>query len=425
MENARRLDLKAAILAHALLRVAGSATSVVVGVWLAALSRKGLPVQADLVGLLAASAFCAELISSVPLGVAADAVSVHWLMSAGALVGALATLLFGLTVLVPVFFLSRLLDGLAAAAVTPPLLRHLARSTARDAARRARMMSLFELSLLAGLALSGLVGTQLWLHWQRAAFYFLALLYGLSALLLFFSTRQAVGEGRTAALRGLRRAFSDPLVRELAPVWLCVNAIIGLWLGPTLSFVLTERPAGDQYLDGIFADAPTDIGWLLLGYTVIFAVGVSFWGSVLPKSGVRRAMWVSLLAMVAVCATLALLNHSALWPAWSRWTLGTAAALFIMLESGFGPAALMWLAQSLGLDAGVGAAMGIYSVLLSLGALAGSLLAGWTATVWRVDGLLTATALLAGCALLLLSRMRGSGPPAGELASVEDPHGDA
>jgi MFS family permease len=173
-------DLKVAILAHALLRIAGSAGGVVVGVWLAALSRQGLPIHANLVGTLAASAFGAELVSSVPLGVAADAVSVRWLMSTGALLGALAMLLFGLTALIPVFFLSRLLEGVAAAAVTPPLLRFLASSTAHDAMRRARMMSWFELSLLAGLALGGLVGTQLWSWQQRGAFNSLALLYGLS-----------------------------------------------------------------------------------------------------------------------------------------------------------------------------------------------------------------------------------------------------
>ncbi|HEX4024146.1 MAG TPA: MFS transporter [Steroidobacteraceae bacterium] len=424
MGDGRPRALKIAIFAHALLRVASSAGGVVVGVWLAALSRQGLPIHANLVGALAASAFGAELVSSVPLGVAADAVSVRWLMSAGALVGALAMLLFGLTGLIPVLFLSRLLEGVAMAAVTPPLLRYLARSTARDAVRRARMMSWFELSLLAGLALGGLVGTQLWARQQRGAFDSLALLYGLSALLLLFSALHAVGQGRQAALRGLRRALGDPLVRKLAPVWLCVNAIIGLWLGPTLSFVLTGRPVSDQYLDGIFATAPTDVGWLLLGYTVVFGTGVAVWGGLLPKTGVRRAMRVSLWAMVAVCAALALLNHSTSWPAWSRGVLGAVAALLIMIESGFGPAALMWLAQSLGLEAGVGAAMGIYSMLLSLGALAGSLLAGWAATLWRVDGLLLVTVLLAACALLFLSRMSASEVPPNQLLGLESDHGN-
>jgi MFS family permease len=189
--------------------------------------------------------------------------------------------------------------------------------------------------------------------------------------------------------------------------------------------VLTQRPHSGQYLDGIFATAPTDIGWLLLGYTVVFGIGVTVWGSLLPKAGARRAMRISLWAMVAVCAALALLNHSTAWPPWGRAVLVAVAALLIMIESGFGPAALTWLAQSLGLEGGVGAAMGIYSVLLSLGALAGSLLGGWTATLWRIDGLLSATVLLAVCALLFLSRLSAAEMPANRPQDLERDHENA
>jgi MFS family permease len=73
-----------------------------------------------------------------------------------------------------------------------------------------------------------------------------------------------------------------------------------------------------------------------------------------------------------------------------------------MVESGFTPAALAWLAQSLGFGTGKGAAMGIYSVLLSLGAIGGSLIAGALGKLLSVDGLLLGTVGLAVCALLLL-----------------------
>jgi MFS family permease len=76
--------------------------------------------------------------------------------------------------------------------------------------------------------------------------------------------------------------------------------------------------------------------------------------------------------------------------------------LLIMVESGFTPAALAWLAQSLGSGTGKGAAMGIYSVLLSVGAIGGSLLAGVLGKMLSVDGLLLGTVALAVCALLLL-----------------------
>ena len=401
----RPARLVLAISAHALLRVASSAGAALIGIWLAGLARQGSAIDARLVGALAASSFGAELVGSVPLGTAADAMSMRVLMSLGALLGAAATLLFALQVSVPLFFTSRVLEGLAVAAVTPALLRLLAADTAHDPGRRAKMMSGFELSLLAGLALGALVGSQLWIALARRAFAAIAILYGVCALLLWRSVPARPGAGPEAALRGLRGALTDTHVRRLAPVWLCVNAVIGVWLGPTLSFVLSERRSGRQYLDGIFAARPGDIGWLLLLYAIVFGAGLALWATRLPRVGARATMRVSLWAMLAVCAALGLLNHSAGWPVWGRAMLGLAVMLLIMLESGFGPAALSWLAESLGAETGTGATMGIYSVLLSSGALAGSLVGGWAAALWHMDGLLMTTALLAAGALGLLARM--------------------
>ena len=82
-----------------------------------------------------------------------------------------------------------------------------------------------------------------------------------------------------------------------------------------------------------------------------------------------------------------------------------------MVESGFTPAALVWLTGSLGPSTGRGAAMGAYSVLLGLGAAGGSLLAAALAPRFAVDGLIGATFATAVVGLLLL---RGLTPgPAG------------
>ena len=70
-------------------------------------------------------------------------------MTGGALLGAAATQMFGMTGLVRVFFLSRSIEGVGAAAGVPPLLAHITDVTDRDAALRARAMGYFELSLLA------------------------------------------------------------------------------------------------------------------------------------------------------------------------------------------------------------------------------------------------------------------------------------
>jgi len=74
-----------------------------------------------------------------------------------------------------------------------------------------------------------------------------------------------------------------------------------------------------------------------------------------------------------------------------------------MVESGFTPAALTLLAGAIGVRAGRGAAMGIYSVLLSIGAIFGSLLAATLGRWFAIDGLIYGTLAMAGVALPLLS----------------------
>jgi MFS family permease len=77
-----------------------------------------------------------------------------------------------------------------------------------------------------------------------------------------------------------------------------------------------------------------------------------------------------------------------------------------MIESGFTPAALALLADVVGTQTGRGAAMGVYSVLLSVGALVGSLLAGVLGARFAVDGLIHGTVAMAIIALIAVQRLR-------------------
>jgi MFS family permease len=404
MDNQHR-RLALTIFAHAILRIASSASGVLIGIYLAQLDGHSFQVDAGLLGILGAVSFAAELVASIPFGIASDAVSSRWLMVGGALIGALAVQLFALSSHTAVFFLSRALEGIGVAAVTPPLLAYLADATGHDSSLRARVMSFFELSLLAGLAIGGLMGSQFWRLFRVHAFSFVAIAYLLCAMLLLFGAKGSQSHGSHAAWQGLLRAIKDPSVRSLAPVWLCANAVVGLWLGPTLPFLMTKRPGGSQYLDGIFANAPTHVGWLLLGYSAVFGTGVFAWSFLLPRMQIRSAMRICLIAMVPVCLGLFIINHSAHAVTPLRWSITAATALLIMVESGFTPAALAWLAQSLGPRSGKGAAMGIYSVLLSVGAIGGSLMAGALGKTLSIDGLLLGTVLLAAGALLLLHKV--------------------
>ena len=147
------------------------------------------------------------------------------------------------------------------------------------------------------------------------------------------------------------------------------------------------------------------LGWLLFAYSLVFGIGVVAWSRVLPRTNLTRSLRISLVAMLGVSAGFLLLNHIGDQPVSLRWSLTVIIAVLIMVESGFTPAALSLLAATVGPGVGRGAAMGLYSFLLSLGALAGSLLAGLAGERWAIDGLIYVTFGLALLAVGLLARL--------------------
>lgn len=401
------------------MRTAGGTSGILIGLYLAHLSNAGLHESVALVGVLGAVGFAAELFASIPMGLASDATQPRLLMTGGAIAGAFAAILFPLTHSTPIFFLSRALEGIGAAAIVPALLAYLADMTQGKPALRVRAMSYFELTLLAGIALGGLFAALLFRGLGSAAFFAVALVYIVCATLLFLNVSAKQVRHIADPLADLREVLRLPSVRRLAPVWLCVNAVVGLWLGPTLPFLLTKHGAGTQYLAGIYAGTPSHVGWLLLGYAIVFGAGVIAWSVILPHVRLQRAMGICLSAMLPVCAGIYLLNHSAGESAGTRWIIGGLTAVLIMVESGFTPAALAWLAAVLPLESGRGAAMGIYSVLLSVGAIVGSLLAAVLSARYSVDGLLYGTVGVAIVALIFLQFVSSR-----ELGDTGAPHED-
>src|SRR5258708_35831091 len=236
-----RHRLPIALLGNAFMRIAGGASGVLVGLYLADLANRGAQVDAALVGTLGAMSFGSEVLFAVPMGMLSDAMAPRALMTGGALLGAVATQMFGMSGWVGIFFLSRAIEGLGAAAGAPPLLAHITDVTERDPALRARAMSYFELSLLAGLAVGGLLGAQLWHIFHNRAFATVASVYLLSAGLLYVGAAGSRGHGGHESLAGLRPALRPPSSRRLAAGWLSVNALGGLWLRASLTFFFSDK----------------------------------------------------------------------------------------------------------------------------------------------------------------------------------------
>ncbi|MCS7079288.1 MAG: MFS transporter [Chloracidobacterium sp.] len=385
--------LAAVLLGNALMRIAGATGGVLIGLYLAALVAQGSAYNAGIVGALTAVAFGAELVGALPMGMLADARTPRTMMTFGALLGAFAVQLFGLSGLVAVFFLARALEGLSVAATTPSVLAFLTEATATDDVRRGKTMSFFEISLLGGLAFGGVFAGFLWRTVGVWGFSAVAGLYIVAAGLFLYG---AQGRGRpTNAWAGLRGALASPMLRRLAPAWVCVNAMVGVWLGSTLPFLLTLPERRGQFLTGVFSDNPDGVGWALFGYALVFGTGVAGWSFVLHRFRRVTVLRMALGGLFLACLGFYALNHAGDQPPAVRWLIGGGTALAIMVESGFTPTALALLAEAVGEQAGRGATMGVYSVLLGVGAVIGAALGGVGAQWAAMDGLIAVTVLLA------------------------------
>jgi MFS family permease len=429
---ARKLDfprLSAAILANGLLRIASSTEGFLIGFYLAYLALHGRPVDAALLGALGVVINASELISAIPIGILTDRIPIRAVLVGGALLGAVASQLFAFTGLIVIFYISRALEGISNASSSPPLLVHLTDITQHDPTTRGRVMSFFQVSLLTGIALGGLVAGVLWTAMRVYAFSVLAGIYLVVAVLFYWGvgpTKVSAETGHTPdsktkapahALSGFIQALSDPLVRRLAPAWVAMNAIVGLWL-THVSFQLSGLPITGQYLTGRYT--PRQVGMILLAYAVTFALGVTLWGLVLARMDRLKALRISLIAMLFVCLWLFLLNRPFIWTGRLHMLVLPLAGLSVIVGSGFTPAALSYLADVVAKKEGRGSAMGLYTFLFGLGNLLGAALGGLLARRYAFNGLVLGTVMLAAVALAgvaLLSNPPAASPPIQDIKS--------
>ncbi len=140
---------------------------------------------------------------------------------------------------------------------------------------------------------------------------------------------------------------------------------------------------------------------------VVFFAGLVFWGDRFKRFRRTTIILYGIVGGAAVVGAAIALNHSAGLPEIVRLgcTLVIVAGLFVL--AGATPAALGLLADiSEAFPADRGAIMGLYSVFLAVGQISGSLIGGVSAEAQGIDGLLVATLVLLGVALVPLARLR-------------------
>lgn len=392
---------------NALIRIAAAASGQLFAFALAERTTGSIPLGSAIVGLLGASFFVTELLGAPVAGRLADRWGQRRVLRYGPVMGILSATLAASAAqiggavlpLTAVLLAARITEGSSAACAVPTTLTLLARATAGDAVRRTRVMGFFEIASLLGMIVGYIVAGVGWDALGVAAFLLLPPLY-LMAWWLVPSGEEPgmVVQPPQPILRTVRHLAALRGAVPFAVAWLAVNAVVGLWMqyAPYL-FKLKESSSTQRLVGGFSGQA---IGGVFAGWGLTFLLGLALWslfGGRIPR---RRVLGVALVGMLGVVTTLTFVNHGA--PV-SVMVLGGA---FVMVESGFTPAAFAHLADlTEGLDASRGSALGLYSLILGAGQLAGNIVGAPFVARWQMDGVLLATALLATTALAGVSLM--------------------
>jgi predicted MFS family arabinose efflux permease len=192
----------------------------------------------------------------------------------------------------------------------------------------------------------------------------------------------------------------------LAPTWIAVNASIGLWFSQSIFQFAQENPAfPDQALMRGFERWQISAAAVVIG--IVFGLGLLYWGNRFKSLRRTTIILYGILGGAALVGAGMVVNHATALPVIVVASLVALFGLFVM--AGATPAALGLLADvSERFPNDRGAIMGLYSVFLAVGQITGALIGGFAADARGIDGMLLATAVLLGVALLPLAQLRRS-----------------
>jgi MFS family permease len=379
------------------LRCASYAAGLLVLVSLGIKSRNEADLTAGVASLVAVTFYASELIGAPIFGAWSDRIGRKPFMILGPILGGIAAQLMGLTMVLPVLVLVRMLQGLSTATAAPSTLGFLSSQTATSEKFRGRVMGFYEAATVVGLALGAAVGGKLHDQFGAYSFTIVAGIYVL-ALLPFLFVRDRAWVPRVHSHRNVLARMLNRRIMRFAPAWLAANAVLGAWfsVGP---FLAAGAPNHAQFLMRGFNAGEIGMAYLVFG--IVFTVGTITWGFVMPIIGRQATLLIGVggLGFTSVC--LWALNHV---PFDTTHMLVPALVVLVLVgifvESGFTPAALAYLAEIAEEHAeDRGSVMGVYSVLLSVGQLLGGALAAPFADRMGINGLIVLTGLLCLVAL--------------------------
>jgi MFS family permease len=381
----------AVLIGTLLLRLAGGLATSSLGLYLSSLGQRG-----ESVGLVAAGYYATELILAPVFGALSDRWGRKGLLVGAPFLGAIALLLYPLSSSVAVLFAIRVLEGISAAAATPATLGYLSDLT--DGSRhRSRVMGLFEIVTLLGLALgSTVLGPRVWEALGTSAYPILAVVYALGALIFWLGLPQiGVRVHKRRTVQDYLRALGSRRLLRFMPAWIAATAIVGLWTVHLQNQMIAT--SGSKIEGQALAGALTgsQISNALGLFALAFVAGLYF-GS---RSTGRRTtpMLHAAFGLLGLTFCLYVLNHPnsplALGLPTQVWFVGLLVGAFF--QAGFTPVALAYLADiSEDFPEDRGVVVGLYSIFLAGGNLFGGAIGGLVVGTLHVDGIVLMTFLL-------------------------------
>lgn len=386
------------------MRAAASGAVALIAFYLADLEKAGEHLRgSEVIGIATGLFFAAEIVGAIVFGALCDRHGERRYMRLGPAFGAGSALIMGLAAAVPIVVLARVLQGLSTAAAIPATLAILSRHSGDDEELRGKVMGLFEVTAIGGMAFGLVAVGPLWDRFQGASFFVMFALYGLSLALLWSVGRATPRVGASAGHGAGMRFLRTPRALRLVPAWVAVNAVLGIWL--THAMHQLKRPDDPtQLLVGGFTGAQIS---LYGGVTmVLFVAGIVGWSWAMGRLGSLRVMALALIGVIALLPSLYFLNWSLPEERTSIAVWLTAAAASLIVASGFTPAALAYLSKIAEEHASErGAIMGVYSVLLGVGQFIGATVGGVAVSRWSIDGMITLSAVFTIGAVLAVAAL--------------------
>ena len=364
--------------------------------------------------------YVSELALSPVFGVLSDRLGHHRVMQFGPFFGIVAVLVTWSTTSLPIIGGTRFLEGATTAASVPSILGFIAAATAMDEGLRGRAVARFEAATLAGILGGFIAAGPLFTLLGPTAFLLNGVIYAISLSIYRFGVDPKVDPDPSASTRStsappridLRRYWAiltGTHVWLLAPTWIAVNAVLGLYTTQTI-FQLIREPDprfADQYLMGALVENYIGVSVGVAAGAIVFFAGLLFWGNRFKDIRRTTIILYGLGGGALLVAGAVAVNHSIGQPDVVRVLFGIPVILGVFVLAGATPAAIGLLADvTEGFPEDRGAIMGLYSVFLGLGQIGGSLIAGVAANAFGLDGVLVASVLLLALAVIPLLSLR-------------------